>query len=353
MPELNNCNNSSSTVKPRLNQGRSNNELRSIMFIAPAFFFIVGILLCAYLLSVAFIPDAGKFCELLGTDCLSVIGSEYAKVFIFSSSSVGLAYFIFQLTILVGQRWIWPGKGNSPLPLFMISGGLALLASCYYLFLFLFMISDKCIACYGVHLINFLFFSLCLFWFRNKKLNPAKMLKAYTSGEWLAVCITCLFSIILLLCVNIVETRFQLGVEQQKGSMNLSFAHYRHSMATKHEFQINKEDTVYGNKAIAFHEIVLVYKDGCGQCLKAKEKLIPIAEENPDTIYLVLKKYSHFPAEVIEILNITHVPMVFVNGREAEGWDLPDFFADYIADRSPPSRNLPWKLRPCQAFFSS
>lgn len=301
-----------------------------LFFLISLLLFVVGFLLCAYLVSLSFVPDAGKFCEVFKTDCLGVITSGYSKIFIFSSSSIGLAYFAFQLIILFGYPLIDQRIGRLPLPLLMITGSMAFGASCYYIYLFLFVVPDTCIACYGVHFINFLFFVFCLlrcFGFLKSRVTDWR--GAFGGRGWLVLYCSAVTPLIILLAVTLAETRFQLQFEQQKGSKNLSFAQYLHHTAPKHKFEINKEDAVYGSET-ALHEIVLIYKKGCGQCRRAKEKLIPFTQGFPDAVYLVLKNFSTIPKTRLKELQVKHVPMVFVNGREAKGWDLPGFFDEYL-----------------------
>jgi len=68
----------------------------------------IGTLFCSYLLYLTFSGKAGHFCELFGTDCLSAIHSKYGRFLNFSSASLGLGYFTFQLLLLLGLKKVSP-----------------------------------------------------------------------------------------------------------------------------------------------------------------------------------------------------------------------------------------------------
>lgn len=291
---------------------------------------VAGCLACVYLISISFVPDAGKFCELFNTNCLSIISSEYGSIFIFSSSSLGLAYYIFLLSFLC-LHFVFQDKKRLPLEFITVSGTIGLMASLFYLHIY-FKTPETCIACLFVHMVNFVFFICCLVFFTAspKGERPGKPGKRENrAGVYAAFSL--LISVSVLFGINIAETRYMLENEKNKGSENLEFARYLHDNAQKHSFQIIENDKVIGDKR-SLHQIVLIQKEGCSQCKKAKEQLIPLVKKNPDVLSIVIKNYSDIPQNKLEQMGITKAPMVFFNGQEAAGWSLPGFFDAYIED---------------------
>ena len=65
-----------------------------------------GIIFCAYLINLSYFNETGKFCELFGTDCSSVIHSAYGSIWGISTACLGLSYFIFHLSLLIGLKRI-------------------------------------------------------------------------------------------------------------------------------------------------------------------------------------------------------------------------------------------------------
>jgi hypothetical protein len=47
--------------------------------------------------------------------------------------------------------------------------------------------------------------------------------------------------------------------------------------------------------------------------------------------YLVLKNFQSLSAEELDRFGISRVPAVFINGKMAEGWDVPGFLDEFTA----------------------
>lgn len=213
-----------------------------------------------------------------------------------------------------------------------LSGGIGLLASLYYLYILYFKTPGSCIACLFVHMVNFIFFICCIVFFAAlpRQIDPKKLgITAKRSG--LNAVFSLLVSVTVLFGINIAETRYMLENEKIKGSENLEFARYRHDTSPKHSFEIAENDEVIGDKR-SLHQIVLIEKEGCSQCKKAKALLIPLVKKNLDLVSIVIKNYSGISQNKLEKIGVTKVPAVFFNGQEAAGWSLPGFFDTYMED---------------------
>jgi len=55
--------------------------------------YALGCLTCAYLTVLSFSAEAGYLCELAGTDCVGVIGSDYGRILGLSVATLGLGFF--------------------------------------------------------------------------------------------------------------------------------------------------------------------------------------------------------------------------------------------------------------------
>ena len=100
------------------------------------------------------------------------------------------------------------------------------------------------------------------------------------------------------------------------------------------EFELTRKpgDKVYGEPGIAIHQIVLIYKDGCPHCLLASDKLIKMVKEHDMAIYLIMKNYADMNKEMLKKMKVEHAPVVFINGRRADAWELPGFMKKFTDD---------------------
>ena len=294
--------------------------------------FSVGLILCAYLVLLTFRPNAGHLCAIFGSDCSAAVASDYAKIASFSSASLGFSYFTFQLLLIaLGPRLLRKEPFDRLVFLQSIPALGALLFSIYFAWLLLFILPESCAACMGVHLINLLvILTLAFRLFRLRPRLPISqeqlrnMLIPFTGSA--------LTAFTVLLAINLAETRYLLRLEQAKASRNLEYARFLYKQEKTVDFSISPDDEVFGDKALAVHCIVLIYKDGCPHCRAAREKLIPIAMEHPETIYLITKNYDTLQDKSIGDQPIRNVPLIYVDGKRAEGWELPEFFRPFIED---------------------
>jgi uncharacterized membrane protein len=297
-------------------------------FLLLALVYGVGAVLSLYLFRLGFDKEGGNFCELLRSDCLSVIASDFGVLRGFPVAGFGAAYFFMQAGLLFTvRRHRAAGGGRSWLPL-LPGNLLAVAASLYFIYVMQALIKEACIFCYAVHGVNFL--SLALLCVLCRQNNPKERERGLDrlAGGWvygtpLLLALTVFFGI------NLFATRNQLVAEQKSRGENLSYFQYLYRTSPLHPIAVAADDQVIGNPEVAVHQIILVYKEGCRHCLAAREKLTTVVRNHPAEIYLVLKNYRNFSAAELDKLGISRAPAVFINGKRAEGWDISGFLDDY------------------------
>ena len=281
----------------------------------------LGVLLGGYLFSLSVGSLGNGFCELFGSDCLSVSGSEYGVVSIFPVAGFGVAYFLFQLGILACRG---PGDriGRSVLATGNI---LAAGVSLYFIYVMVVLLKQSCIVCYGVHVINF--FSLAVVLRQRGMVRSA--VHPFQLAQQLAVPL--LLALTVFFGLNLWASHTELVSERNKLGQNLEYFHYLYRNSPLHSIPVSAADRVIGDPELAIHQIVLVYKEGCRHCRASREKLTVAVLAHQEGVYLVLKNFQSFSVEELDRFGILRVPAVFINGKRAEGWDVPGFLDEFTA----------------------
>ncbi len=294
-----------------------------------------GIVFCTYLIYLSYFSEAGHFCEIFGTDCSAVIHSSYGSIGSISTASLGLSYFIFQLSLLIGLNRV-----RAAAPAILISAvfflsiiGVAF--SLYFVYLLKVVLEQSCFACYGVHFINaILFVQYLILLIRHRRLFAKQRLFGFLL-EPKSITIAA-FSLLVALNVvfsaNLLEARHQLASERQKLEDNLQYFKYLYRASKYHEFEIVPSDIIVGEKDVAIHQIVMLYKDSCNHCRQAREKLSNLVDQNYMSVYLVLKNVKSFSPHQLKALNVTKTPAVFIDGKMAVGWEMPGFLNEFTKD---------------------
>lgn len=293
----------------------------------------LGLVLTTYLASLSAFSGAGRLCDLIGSDCLGAVHSAYGRVFGFSVASFGIGYFAFQfiLAIFIARRT----------PTFALLSEVQLLAaflaagsSLFFVYVLQFVLHQSCIGCYGVHAVNAAALALCLV--RRFHVREAGRLFSDLFRRPLQVAAVLAVPILVaanvMLSASLLETKILYRGEQQKIQNNLEYYQYLYKASPVHDFTIEPGDLLLGEPAIALHEIVLFHKEGCGHCRKAKEQLSELVRKYDSAVYLVIKEVSRLSPSVLEKLQVRQVPAVFVDGRFAEGWQLPGFLDTFAKD---------------------
>jgi len=294
-----------------------------------------GIGFCSYLIYLSYFSEAGQFCKIFGTDCSAVIHSFYGSFGGISTASLGLSYFIFHLSLLIGLNRF---RADAPAivisTVFLISI-IGVAFSLYFIYLLKVVLKQSCFACYGVHFINaILFVQYLILLIRHRRFFAKQRLIGFLL-EPKSITIS-VFSLLVALNVvfgaNFLEARYQLASERQKLEDNLQYFKYLYRTSAYHEFEIAPSDTLVGEKGVAIHQIVMFYKDGCNHCRQAREKLSNIVDQNYMAVYLVLKNTKRFTPHQLKTLGVTKTPTVFIDGKMAVGWEMPGFLNEFTKD---------------------
>ena len=64
----------------------------------------------------------------------------------------------------------------------------------------------------------------------------------------------------------------------------------------------------------------------------AKEKLTAMVEKHEMSVYLVIKNVRSMSAGNLIDLNVTSFPAVFIDGKLAQGWEVPGFLDPFLED---------------------
>jgi uncharacterized membrane protein/glutaredoxin len=302
----------------------------SRQFLLLALLYGVGAVVSLYLFRLGLDKDGGEFCELLQSNCLSVIASDFGVLWDFPVAGYGAAYFFMQLGLLFTVRRNRPsGDWRTWVPL-LAGNLLAVAASLFFIYVMRVLLKDECILCYAVHIINVLSLALlCTLFLQNNprgsEEDPGRLAGGWGYGMPLLLALT------IFLGLNLFATQKQLMAEQKKLGTNLNYFQYLYRNSPLHPIPITANDQVVGDPDVAIHQIVLIYKDGCRHCLAAEEKLAEEVKKNPEGVYLVMKNFRNFSAEELDKLGISRAPVVFINGKKAEGWDVPGFLDEFTA----------------------
>jgi uncharacterized membrane protein/glutaredoxin len=309
---------------------------------APAFPFLrfavligCGISSCLYLNFLSYFSEAGRFCEIFGTNCSAVVHSRYGSLGGIPTASLGLSYFIFHLSVLVGFN---RSRTDNP-EIITVAGFLlsviGLASSLYFVYLLKTVLNQSCLACYGVHFINaVLFVQYLILVIRDRRLlSRHRLVASYLQPKTIVVgAFSLLVSLNVVLGANLLETKYQLASEREKLHENLQYYKYLYNKSENHEFEIVPSDILFGEKGVAIHQIVMLYKDSCNHCRLAREKLSHIVNQNDMAVYLVLKNVEGFTLHQLKKLGVTKAPAVFIDGKMAVGWEIPGFLNEFTND---------------------
>ena len=294
---------------------------------------ILGAALCMYLTVISAHSDAGKLCGLFGGDCLGAVHSEYGRLFGNSVSSIGLGYFTFQLVLTVFMVLVGP-FGPVLLRIQTMAAALALVVSLYFAYVLRFILQQACIACYVVHVVNAVVFALCL----KGLCGVLAAERLAHRSPWVypglvsALAVSVLFASNATLAASLMETRTVLQTEQKKTRNNLEYSRFLHQSSPMNIFEVLPGDTIVGEPEKAKHQIVLLYKEGCLYCRNAKERLVDIVRKNEAAVYLLMRETGRIPPTTLEAMRLRQVPAVFIDGRYAEGWQVPGFLEFFTRD---------------------
>lgn len=106
---------------------------------------------------------------------------------------------------------------------------------------------------------------------------------------------------------------------------------HRHQQAEVHVFHVEAEDRVVGERGVAIHQIVLICDRHRHECQSARETLISLVQQHDRAVYLILKNRKNLSEEHLRKLNLGTAPVVYIDGRRAEGWEVPGFL-EYFAE---------------------
>jgi glutaredoxin len=252
-----------------------------------------------------------------------------------STATWGLGYFAFQIFFLVGLKWLKKDFGPAQMPIPFLFSIFAVLLGFYFIYILTFILKERCLACYGVHTINGLLLIMNVYYLvRTGDALHRKYLKSYFLNAQTAAItlISLLLATNIVSGANLLETKYHLQEERKKLSENLQYYSYLHNQSKAHEFTIAPTDKVIGEKAIALHQILLVYKDGCSHCERAKTKLSLSVRKHHLAVYLVMKNIDSLSKAQLKQFGITRVPVVFIDGKRADGWEMPGFMDAYFED---------------------
>jgi len=290
--------------------------------------YALGMLISGYLVSLSIREGGGAFCELLAGNCLSVITSDYGSFLGLSVSSMGLGYFALQFSLLALGRL--RGSEAALAPFSFALSLIAAAVSLFFIYVMIRMLHERCIACYGVHAINFAALGLSARHCRRLAGGLGAALKAGRPG--IEIPLAVLAGLSLLLAVNLAEAHHLLRLEQEKLAGNLQYHRYLYQTAPKHVFSVEPTDRIEGDPDYATHQVVLIHKDGCRHCEQAREKLTSLVKDHDLALYLVMRNYKDVLPEKLKELGVTRAPAVFIDGQRAEGWDIPEFMKEFAED---------------------
>lgn len=294
----------------------------------------LGISLTIYLAALSAFSEAGLLCSLVGSDCLGAVHSAFGRTLGFSVASLGLGYFTFQLilTMLIARSTARAAL-LSQVQLLCAFGAMG--ASLFFAYVLRFILQQGCVACYGVHAINAAVLALSLFRHlrsggRAADFFPALLRRRRELVYGLAVPILLAANVTLL--AGFLETQALLQREQAKIRNNLEYYRHLYQTSRVHSFDVAPGDLVIGEPAIALHEVVLFYKQGCAHCRAAKERLTELVQKHDTAVYLLMKDAERVSPATLQELQVHQVPAIFIDGRFAEGWQVDGFLDPFVED---------------------
>ena len=271
-------------------------------------------------------PAFGRVCELTGADCAAVTSSEWGSVFGVSWASLGLAWFAAMLALrLIGLL----GFISVPERLLRVVHLGALVIALYLSGLMFSGVTGVCSLCLLVHAVNVLATLILFMW--RVALDTANHDKI-SRPAWVPLqLVVCLF--LLVLCAaNWWLTTLNLNATNERIVGNLQYWQFLHRQQPKHSFIPKEGDEAFDLDGEGFHQIVLIYKDGCQHCKRAKEYLGNLARNNSDTVYVIFKNINSLSVARLHEIGVKGAPAVFLNGRLAEGWEVSGFFREVLGD---------------------
>ena len=297
--------------------------------------YAVGCLTCAYLTVLSFSADAGHFCELAGTDCVGVIGSDYGRILGLSVATLGLGFFLGQAVLLVvaGKRSAAPAVSY----LLLGAGATGLLFSGYLIYVMRVALGQDCLACYGAHAANAAALARLVarvVRMRRNELRANRQKAAPAGGLRALVALSILSAASVIFGLNWMEARHQLSMERARLKENLDYHSYRYESAQRLQLQADAGDTIVGERAVAPHQIILFYKQSGGHCQAAREKMTAVVKRHENAVHLILKDLQRLTDVERNLLKeqISKLPSVFVYGKHAAGWEVPGFLERFTLD---------------------
>jgi len=297
--------------------------------------YALGFLTCAYLTLLSFSAEAGYLCEMAGTDCGAVIGSDYGRILGLSVATLGLGFFLGQAVLLVIAR---NRLVTSSVPYLLLGAGAGgLVFSGYLIYVMRAVLGQDCLACYGAHAANAAALACLLarVWQMRRNRDRGSLRQSLQSGGLKPlIALSALSAAAVIFGLNWLEARQQLAVERARLRENLQYYSYLYETAQRLELQAQAGDAVVGERAVAPHQIVLFYKHGCSHCRAAGEKLAAIVKRHENAVHLILKDVQRLSEiELARLQDQTaKLPAVFVNGKHAAGWDVPGFLERFTLD---------------------
>ena len=297
--------------------------------------YAAGCLTCAYLTLLSFSANAGYFCELAGTDCAGVIGSDHGRILGLSVATVGLGFFLGQALLLViaGSR-----SAALPAPYLLLgAGATGLVFSGYLIYVMRVALGQDCLACYGAHAANaaaLVRLVARVIQMRRNEPRANRQSAAPAGGLRPLIALSILSTAVVIFGLNWMEARHQLSVERARLKENLDYYSYRYETAQRLDLRVQDGDAVVGERAVAPHQIVLFYKQSCGHCQAAREKLTALVKRHESAVHLILKDVQRL-ADVDRTRlkeQISKLPSVFVNGKHSAGWEVPGFLERFTLD---------------------
>ena len=307
----------------------------SLLILVDTILIYNGLIFSAYLAYLSATDANGAFCELFKSNCTAVVQTPYGDFFGISVASIGLGYFLFLGGLRIGYHKLGFDLTHAAVIIDSILRCLSLMISGYFSFLMVFILDEKCFACFMVHATNLgLFLRASFQSIKIFRSLPSTSLPILLGPPPAGMVYLLSFFIGLngFLLTNFFDAKNQLKAAQLKINQNHQFYQYLYEKSPKHDLTISDNDIVVGEKAIAIHQITLFYKDNCNHCFTARNKLIDIVRSHESAVYLVLKNARTIPKQQLNSLEITKLPAVFIDGKFAQGWMVPGFLEKFTED---------------------
>ena len=281
--------------------------------------FLAGIASC-YLTSLSLFENGFELCELFGGDCKNVLNSSYGKLF---GVPVSIAAVGYSIVLIINELFCRDDTLSGKILIAALSS-VALAGSLFFTYIMLAVIGGMCIFCLVVHSINGILFVICVY--RLISIGSFKI----DFQEFLTVLkgrvIVCFApALIVVLLMNHAYLLARLDIENEKLKENTSYYLYLYNKSPLVEIPLDNRDEIVGDSDMASTRILVVYKEGCQHCERAKEKLMKIFYKNVGSVCLVFKNQKFYTKEELQSWGIYNVPAVFIDEHPAPGWDSPGF----------------------------